>query len=558
MERKITLAAVILSICGLVSEYIDVKTSHFLKFALRIFNFESFSFGFGEANILNVIGYLILLISALLYFFSGFREMRLLRFMFSLAFLSKIVSLFILSMYVASSGFGGYMLISLGGTAVQIIIVIVSYKAIVWLGKSSELLTEVNDYGEMQTIVYLPASNWQRVLNLTVDFGVCYLIFFPVLEGLIRLDAMNATLRAIETAFGEKGGLYVVIIFFRSIFYILFEGVFQATPGKFLSETKVTDGEGNRPVFPNIIGRTFSRFVPFEPLSFFANSGWHDNWSGTEVIQEKRTGVKGGYYFLILPAAILGFFCYVFISEAYHKNKRDQYEKAQFEQNVADTDYKLAHISTNDIIELRDDDQYQSKYLKAEKVTADTVEFSVVKKPDSITSYSTTIQEAEMEEIYNAGKDQFKKVTVSRAKLPQAVSRKQEGNFKGVKLLGENAPMYRIESIEQYFMPRLKLNSSYGYSDDYISLSITNKGWPADIVAVKDIGGDIKWPSTNAGLPIRLSGGKYSYQTREINGRGKDIEDFKVQLTVKDTIGRTQIYEVAGKKSETPVMKRIK
>ena len=226
MEKKITLAAILMSICGLVSECLDYNGNQFLKFALRIFSFEPYYIDFNTANLVNVAAYGIFLASALLYYFSRFRESRLLRFSFSLVFLSQVVGIFFMLVYILTTRFSRSTFVSVGYLLTQVLFLAIAFFAIRYLNRSRELLTEVNDYGEMQTVVYLPASNWQRVFHLVIDFTICYLVFFPVVEGLIRTDVMNSSLRALEQALGEKGALYIVIIFFRSIFYILFEAVF--------------------------------------------------------------------------------------------------------------------------------------------------------------------------------------------------------------------------------------------------------------------------------------------------------------------------------------------
>lgn len=70
-------------------------------------------------------------------------------------------------------------------------------------------------------------------------------------------------------------------------YYVVFEGLFQVTPGKLITGTRVVDSNGHKPTFFQIFVRSLTRFVPFEPLSFFGSSksGWHDRWSDTRVVQ---------------------------------------------------------------------------------------------------------------------------------------------------------------------------------------------------------------------------------------------------------------------------------
>lgn len=79
------------------------------------------------------------------------------------------------------------------------------------------------------------------------------------------------------------------------LYYLGFEGLFGWTPGKLATGTRVISmRDGDAATLKQIVGRSFARFVPFEPLSFFSQrGGWHDSWSGTAVIQYR--GVEPGY-----------------------------------------------------------------------------------------------------------------------------------------------------------------------------------------------------------------------------------------------------------------------
>ncbi len=70
-------------------------------------------------------------------------------------------------------------------------------------------------------------------------------------------------------------------------YYILLEGIFNRTIGKFVMGTFIINGRAfTKPTFGQIIGRTFLRLIPFDPLTFFANKplGWHDTISNTMVV----------------------------------------------------------------------------------------------------------------------------------------------------------------------------------------------------------------------------------------------------------------------------------
>lgn len=73
-------------------------------------------------------------------------------------------------------------------------------------------------------------------------------------------------------------------------YYFALELTFGWTLGKLVTGTRVVDERGERPSPGNLLGRTFARIVPFEPLSFLGATGigWHDRWSGTRVVSLRR------------------------------------------------------------------------------------------------------------------------------------------------------------------------------------------------------------------------------------------------------------------------------
>ena len=62
------------------------------------------------------------------------------------------------------------------------------------------------------------------------------------------------------------------------------------TVGKFITKTRVVKADGSNPKPLDYLGRSFSRIIPFEALSFLGSEGrgWHDTISKTYVVEEKR------------------------------------------------------------------------------------------------------------------------------------------------------------------------------------------------------------------------------------------------------------------------------
>ncbi len=107
------------------------------------------------------------------------------------------------------------------------------------------------------------ASRWQRFLNLL-------------------LDSVGMTVTTILLGSGLDIAYLVVFVYYAG-----FEAILGRTPAKFVTGTRVVGADGGRPSLAQILGRTLTRFIPFEALTFFGHAGWHDRWSGTRVVRTR-------------------------------------------------------------------------------------------------------------------------------------------------------------------------------------------------------------------------------------------------------------------------------
>lgn len=122
------------------------------------------------------------------------------------------------------------------------------------------------------TKVLGPASLGKRLANYVIDRIGTYIFAF-----LIMMMLPNSAL------------LFIIIIMFG--YYLLFEGIWQKTPGKWITKTKIVRRDETKPSFGQILGRTFARLIPFEPISFLVGApiGWHDSLSKTLVVPKNYT-----------------------------------------------------------------------------------------------------------------------------------------------------------------------------------------------------------------------------------------------------------------------------
>ena len=121
-----------------------------------------------------------------------------------------------------------------------------------------------------------------RFLNFLIDNIIARIVVAAItlaLAGVVGTGDGNATIIVIVAL----GGFVA--------YYIVLEAAFGWTIGKLITGTRVMRFDGTPPRLAQIIGRTFARFIPFEPFSLLfgsSNQGWHDSLSGTRVVRVRR------------------------------------------------------------------------------------------------------------------------------------------------------------------------------------------------------------------------------------------------------------------------------
>lgn len=120
--------------------------------------------------------------------------------------------------------------------------------------------------------VILPASSLRRFANAFLDEFIYIIIAIALL-----------------ILFSGKVPTWVMYMIFV-FYYVGFEYLFQRTPAKFITKTKVVDQNGEKPSFGRILGRNIARLIPFDAFSYlFTPVGWHDSLSKTYVVPASYT-----------------------------------------------------------------------------------------------------------------------------------------------------------------------------------------------------------------------------------------------------------------------------
>jgi uncharacterized RDD family membrane protein YckC len=149
---------------------------------------------------------------------------------------------------------------------------------------------EVQDF-EASSALQL-ATKGQRFANLLLD-TLFYQVFIFVFAFVTALADPALVLALQDYSFPFS--LAVMLLY-----YIGFEGVMGRTPAKAITGTRVVDERGRPASFGQVLGRTFSRIVPFEPFSLLGDPpvGWHDSWSHTRVVRTRHNPSLGPGYLL--------------------------------------------------------------------------------------------------------------------------------------------------------------------------------------------------------------------------------------------------------------------
>lgn len=254
-------------------------------------------------------------IAALIYLFSRSKEIRLLRFNFALILLGKLIFLpFLLSNLLAPVKNDELLprtvpdpwmnILSVG---VLIIFVFVATQALFFLKKDAPLELSVEPGPDNVSKEYLlPATKWQRSLNHIIDSILIVVYIYCTVHTSFHFPPVYAFLKNMEEALGRELSLITILIMARSLYFFLFEMLFASSPGKMLTQTRVTDVSGNRPPFKALLGRTLARSIPFEAFTFLTGYNLHDKISDTYVVRETQKGVSPLIYlWIMLPLFLI-------------------------------------------------------------------------------------------------------------------------------------------------------------------------------------------------------------------------------------------------------------
>jgi len=272
------------------------KMFHMDDYFINYFLFRDFR----RFSFMSVLVLVILIVGGWWYKRSNQRDSSMLKFSFSLIavlILYKVISFpiyyyFIRKLFRESSNFTGEYPSILQMIFPFILIAPLGYLCyyfVKYLMSQDELDFEVEQIDEYQTSYsFDPVSSRKRFVHMLVDnFFIVFLAFPLALNSMNQLEGKMKAGSYFELPSNSISG----ILFFISplfVYYLLFEGIFKATPVKFLTRTRVVNTHNfEKPGNQRIFWRSIARLIPLDQFSFFGEDGWHDSLSKTTVIPIK-------------------------------------------------------------------------------------------------------------------------------------------------------------------------------------------------------------------------------------------------------------------------------
>jgi uncharacterized RDD family membrane protein YckC len=120
-------------------------------------------------------------------------------------------------------------------------------------------------------------TGWPRFGHYLVDLIIIYGINFVI--------GLFMGLLAPELVFSMPDIVWNLIsMLIVAMYYFAVESTMGTSIGKLVTNSVVIDEYGDKPNSSALLGRSFSRIIPFEAFSCLAERGWHDKFSNTFVV----------------------------------------------------------------------------------------------------------------------------------------------------------------------------------------------------------------------------------------------------------------------------------
>lgn len=143
----------------------------------------------------------------------------------------------------------------------------------------------LTEEGELAPLPIEMVGAGTRFANFMIDNIICYALQFSLGVAIILIFKAAGAAHLKTGCMANLYGIFITVIY-----YSFMEYRFGFTLGKLVTKTRVVDESGGPISLGKAIGRSFSRYIPFEPFSCFGaeSRGWHDSISKTYVVKRSE------------------------------------------------------------------------------------------------------------------------------------------------------------------------------------------------------------------------------------------------------------------------------
>jgi len=139
------------------------------------------------------------------------------------------------------------------------------------------------------------AGKWRRFFNLLLDYiAIIFIVFVSAIVAVIA--GGEGVVRWMQGMGAWQGILLRIAVLLA--YYIVMEGLFGLTIGKWITGTRVVDERGGPPTWRQAVLRSLARCLPFEPFSLLFSEdgvarGCHDGLPRTTGVMRPRLHAPG-------------------------------------------------------------------------------------------------------------------------------------------------------------------------------------------------------------------------------------------------------------------------
>ncbi len=134
---------------------------------------------------------------------------------------------------------------------------------------------------------YEEASTGIRFANYIIDLISFYILFIGAFTAFILITNDEAIITWIDELPVLVDRLLGLLMY--GIYMSLVEGFSKGRSlGKLITGTRAIRWDNQPFSWSDALGRGFSRVVPFEPFSALWGNPWHDKWTDTRVVKNRR------------------------------------------------------------------------------------------------------------------------------------------------------------------------------------------------------------------------------------------------------------------------------